>query len=79
MPFELGIDLGCRYYHPDLKFREKKFLVLEQKLFDTKIVLSDLSFADCESHEGDPEKLVEKIRDWIVSLGIKKVKPATVI
>ncbi len=64
MPFELGLDLGCRYYHPESKYRGKKQLILESDRYSTQRALSDLSFANCESHENDAEKLVYRSGDF---------------
>lgn len=64
MPFELGLDLGCRDYSPDDKYREKKILILEEEKYSTQKALSDLSFADCKCHEGEAEELVYEVRNW---------------
>lgn len=78
MPFELGIDIGCKQYHPNRKFRSKKILVLEGELYSVKKALSDLP-ADCKCHDNDSEKLVKQIRNWFVELGLATVPPATKI
>ncbi len=48
MPFELGIDLGCRDYNSEEKYKLKKILILEEEKYSTQKALSDLSFADCK-------------------------------
>ncbi|MEM9859552.1 MAG: hypothetical protein AAF843_19520 [Bacteroidota bacterium] len=35
MPFELGLDLGCRNYHPEKGYRKKQILVLEEERYST--------------------------------------------
>jgi hypothetical protein len=66
MPFELGIDYGCRQYFG--KGREKKkLLVLEEKRYRYQAALSDLSGCDIEAHGGNFQKAVRKVRNWLVS------------
>ncbi|MBK8442218.1 MAG: hypothetical protein IPL35_01875 [Sphingobacteriales bacterium] len=80
MSFELGLDMGCRDYHSDKKYREKKILVLEQKHYDTQKALSDLAGCDCRCHEADAETLVFKVRNWFFDLKvIHSLSPASAI
>jgi len=76
MPFELGLDLGCRDYKNGDENRQKKILILEEEKYSTQKSLSDLSFADCKCHKGDSEELVYEVRTWFVENGIKKI-PST--
>jgi hypothetical protein len=69
MPFELGLDYGCREYHPDEKYRTKCLIILEKERYSTQKSLSDLNAVDCAAHNGNPEVLISKIRDWLVSNG----------
>lgn len=65
MPFELGIDYGCRRYSEG---REgKKILILEDRRYQLKAALSDLAGCDVEAHGGKFEKAVRKVRNWLVS------------
>lgn len=77
MPFELGIDLGCRLYNPDESFREKKFLILENEKYSVQKGLPDLSFADCKCHNNDEEELTYQLRTWLVELGFKGIPSAS--
>jgi hypothetical protein len=55
MPFELGIEYGCRHFasnHP----RRKRCLILEKSRYDYINALSDLSGVDIKSHQNKPEK-----------------------
>lgn len=79
MALELGMDIGCRDYHPDPVFRQKKLLVLEHERFSVQKGLSDMSFGDCKCHEGSEEKLIKCVRDWFYESGVKKMKPASAI
>ena len=65
MPFELGIDYGCRYTARG-QLRRKKFLVLGEKPHDYKTALSDLAGIDAKSHMNDPEKVVLALRNWFI-------------
>lgn len=79
MALELGMDIGCRDYHPDSIFRTKKLLVLESERYSVQRGLSDMSFGDCKTHEGSEEKLIKCVRDWFYESGTKKIKPASTI
>jgi hypothetical protein len=79
MPFELGFDLGCRDFHPNKQYRDKKILVLEEERYSTQKALSDLSFGDCKCHKGEPEELVYEIRNWFSELGFRSLPSASSI
>jgi hypothetical protein len=66
MPFELGIDYGCRRYSGN-HHADKKILVLEEKPYRYQASLSDLSGCDIEVHSGDFQKAVRKVRNWLVN------------
>ena len=66
MPFELGLDYGCRqYFGRDRK--QKKILILEEQRHRYQAAISDLAGCDIAAHEGDYEKAVRKVRNWLVS------------
>lgn len=64
MPFELGLDLGCRYYGT-ARLRSKQCLILEKERYRYQKVLSDISGNDIRAHNNDPEQLVQELRDWL--------------
>lgn len=66
MPFELGIDYGCRQYFGNGR-ENKKILILEEKKYRYQAAISDLSGCDIEAHAGDFQKAVRKVRNWLVS------------
>jgi hypothetical protein len=78
MPFELGLDFGCRTYGRG-QLREKKSLVLESQLFRYKAALSDLSGADIEAHQDDPYKVVAAIRNWLRNVAVANAAGAAKI
>lgn len=71
MPFELGLDIGCRYYG-DSSLQSKCCLILDKERYRYQKVLSDISGNDIQAHYGDPEQLIKKIRNWLqTSCGLK--------
>jgi hypothetical protein len=69
MPFEIGLDFGCKIYHNDPKYRTKGFLILEAERYSTQKALSDLSGFDLKCHKNDPETLVGEVRTWFSEMG----------
>lgn len=79
MPFELGIDYGCRKYSSGTGM-EKRQLILEKEPYLYKIALSDISGFDIKYHNNEPMILIRVIRDWFVeTVGIKGLKGPTEI
>jgi hypothetical protein len=77
MPFELGIDYGCREFDP--LYAGKEFLVLEEKAYASKAAISDLAGCDFEVHKSDHQIAVKKIRNWLVQEGrAENVAPARI-
>lgn len=64
MPFELGIDWGCRQYYGQGR-EAKRFLILEEKPYRFQAALSDISGCDIEAHGGDVQKAFIKVRNWL--------------
>ena len=63
MPFELGIDYGCRKFATN-HHQDKKFLVLEKDRYNYAKALSDLSGVDIRNHNNDPRRLIGIVRNW---------------
>jgi hypothetical protein len=66
MPFELGIDYGCREYFGRGR-DQKRILILEEKPYRYQAALSDLSGCDIQAHGGDYQKAVRKVRNWLAN------------
>jgi hypothetical protein len=66
MPFELGIDVGCRLFGRG-RHNQKKCLILEAQRFRYQAALSDLSNSDIAVHGGSPEVIVAEVRNWLGS------------
>lgn len=78
MPFELGIDYGCREYYGKGR-GEKKFLILEEQKYRYQAALSDISGSDIQAHKGDYQIAVKKVRNWLVNVaGAQSIGPAAI-
>lgn len=64
MPFELGIDVGCRLFKGGAR-STKKCLILEAQRYRYQAALSDLSNSDIGVHSNKPEKAAAEIRNWL--------------
>lgn len=69
MPFELGIDIGCREAGEGA-LTEKKCLILEKERFRYQKVLSDISGNDIKFHDDDSKKVVRAVRNWLLENGL---------
>ena len=78
MPFELGIDYGCRLTSTGY-LKRKRFLILGAKPHDYKKALSDLAGVDTSSHENNPEEAVLAVRNWFVDVSSKTAPSASAI
>ncbi|MBK5260957.1 MAG: hypothetical protein JJE17_00100 [Peptostreptococcaceae bacterium] len=66
MPFEFGLDFGCKKYASESVLKSKKFLVLGGDKYDYMKALSDISGIDIYYHQNDQTILVKNIRHWFV-------------
>lgn len=78
MPFELGLDIGCKRFGVG-SLTEKKCLILEKEQFRYQRVLSDISGNDIEAHKEDAQTLIRKVRNWFVSQNIHAISSPNVI
>ena len=63
MPFELGIDVGCRLFRNGCA--GKQCLILEAERYRYQAAISDLSNSDIAIHRNDPQTLVTSVRNWL--------------
>lgn len=77
MPFEIGVDFGCR--NSNKKFQTKRTLILEAERYSCQRALSDLSGIDPKCHNSDPQELVYQVRTWFSEQGISGLPAASVI
>lgn len=66
MPFELGLDVGCRRYKSG-KWSGKKCLILEAEKYRYQAALSDISGSDIAVHGNQPAEVVTEVRNWLNS------------
>jgi hypothetical protein len=63
MPFELGIDVGCKEY--SAKHKDKSFLIFESEKYGFQKYISDIAGQDIAKHSDDPLEAVKRVRDWL--------------
>jgi len=66
MPFELGMDYGCRQFFGQGR-DAKKLLILEEKQYRYQAAISDLAGCDIKAHGGRFETAIRHVRNWLVS------------
>jgi len=71
MPFELGIDYGCKKLKGG-KWATKKILILERERYRFQAALSDLSGCDIKHHDDEVHKVIRAVRDWLVIEELKR-------
>ncbi|SFD59662.1 hypothetical protein [Massilia yuzhufengensis] len=77
MPFELGIDVGCRQFGaPPLD--SKRFLVLAAERYEYQAAISDISGSDIGVHNNDANQVVKVVRAWIANQTGISVGPAAI-
>jgi len=76
MPFELGLDIGCKIFK-DGQAKDKKCLILEKEKYRYQKALSDLSNSDIKNHNNEPEEVIRQIRDWLVVNELKRADSGT--
>lgn len=66
MPFELGLDYGCRQFGGRGRAR-KRILILEERPYRYQASLSDLAGCDIQVHGADYQIIMRKVRNWLAS------------
>jgi hypothetical protein len=64
MPFELGLDVGCRLFKAG-RSSEKICLILEAERYRYQAALSDMSNSDIAAHGNDPVQAAREVRNWL--------------
>lgn len=65
MPFELGLDVGCRIFRRG-RWAEKRCLILEAERYRFQAAISDLSNSDIGVHGNEPSRALAEVRNWLV-------------
>lgn len=78
MPFELGIDVGCRLFKGG-ECENKKCLILVGERYKYQAAISDLSNSDVANHKNSPEDVVIEVRNWLsISCGLGADGPSRI-
>ena len=64
MPFELGLDLGCRRFG-GAPSKRKRCLILDTEQYRYQEFLSDIAGQDIKAHNDSPNEVVKLVRDWL--------------
>jgi hypothetical protein len=64
MPFELGLDVGCRLFG-NAGQSTKRCLILEAERFRYQAAISDMSGSDIAVHGNDPVEAATQVRHWL--------------
>jgi hypothetical protein len=64
MPLELGIFLGAKRFGTRNQ-KHKLCLVLDQEQYRYQKFCSDIAGQDISAHNGDPDKAIRLVRDWL--------------
>lgn len=64
MPFELGMDIGCKRFG-NKKHHGKCLLILDKEKYRYQKAISDLSGNDIAIHNDEPESAIRSVRNWL--------------
>ncbi|NQS98888.1 MAG: hypothetical protein HQ591_10570 [candidate division Zixibacteria bacterium] len=78
MPFELGIDIGCRRFKNG-EAKTKVCLVLEKERYRYQKAISDLSGSDIKNHNNNPEDIILNVRNWFIEVDLQEAPSSTLI
>jgi hypothetical protein len=79
MPFELGIDVGCRLFKRG-RWSNKRCLILETERYRYQAAISDMSNSDIGVHGNDPVRIVSVVRNWLnAEAALRAPGPARVL
>lgn len=75
LPFELGLDLGCKTYGRG-KLESKECLILERESYRYMQVISDIAGNDIRTHNSNDRDLIREVRNWIRTTVKKSISAA---
>jgi hypothetical protein len=75
MPFELGIFYSAKHFGKGLQ-KSKECLVLEKKKYQYHKYISDLAGSDVRAHQNNQKKLIQTIRDWLITTSKRTTIPS---
>ena len=74
IPFEVGLDLGCREFGTK-QLKRKKCLILDSEKYRYQEFFSDISGQDIQSHNDSPDVVITLIRNWLRAASRRKTIP----
>lgn len=74
MPFELGVFLGAKRFGNSQQ-RSKICLILDKESYRYQSYISDIAGQDIRAHNGEPEKAISIVRNWLNSASSHVVIP----
>lgn len=78
MPFELGLDLGCKKFG-EPRHRQKRLLILDTKPHRYQAFLSDIAGQDIRAHGDRPDDVITIVRDWLRTSSTRERVPGELI
>ena len=79
MPFELGIEYGCRRIAKN-HLRTKRSLIFEKTRYDIQKALSDLNGVDVKCHNNKPAQIVRALQHWLIeTVGLNDIESPSLI
>ena len=79
MPFELGIDYGCRRIAKN-HLGIKQSLIFEKKRYEIQKALSDLNGVDIKCHNNKPIHTIRALQQWLIeTVGMNDVESPSLI
>jgi hypothetical protein len=63
MPLELGMDIGCKAFHPARS--DKSLLIFDSEQYRFQKFVSDLGGQDIHQHGNNPKVAVTRVRNWL--------------
>ena len=78
MPFELGLDVGCRLFKAG-RSSGKRCLILEAERYRYQAALSDMSNSDIAAHGNDPVQAAREVRNWLINAAGLRASGPTLI
>ncbi|MEO6000038.1 MAG: hypothetical protein ABIN89_24580 [Chitinophagaceae bacterium] len=75
MPFELGLDFGCKRFKGG-EHSNKKSLILDFSKYRYQKAISDISGNDIGFHNSRPENAIRELRNWLQKLNHSQKFPS---
>lgn len=74
MPFELGVFYSAKHFGNALQ-KKKKCLILEKQKYRYQKFISDIAGIDVTPHQNSQKKLIQAIRNWLVTTSRRTTIP----